>query len=163
MYRFSDIRSGQIRTDKILSQSGLITKDGQALLRSVSEKRLQVHCLCRGSYQTPLFPRHGVNGILHLVRVAGTKSEHALWCVHGDESKFSETFGAPNGSFISRGGDICVDFDLLFPTEVNMSGKSGKWKGLPRDDSPALRSLLWLTLVRSGLNLSLPDCVRENP
>lgn len=163
MYRFSIIRSGQIRTVQILSQSGLRTEDGQALLRDVSEKRIQVHCLCRGTYQTPLFPRHGVNGILHLVRVSGTKSEHALWCVHGDESKFAETFGAPKGSIISRDGNICVDFDLLFPAEVNLSGKSGQWNGLPRDDSPALRSILWLSLVRSGLNLSLPDCVRENP
>lgn len=163
MYRFSSNRSGQIRTVRILSQSGLSTEDGQALLRNVSEKRFQVHCLCRGTYQTALFPRHGVNGILHLVRVSGTKSEHAHWCVHGDESKFAETFGAPKGSIISRDGNICVDFDLLFPAEENLSGKSGKWHGVHRDDSPTLRSLLWLSLVRSGLNLSLPDCVRENP
>lgn len=163
MYRFSSIQSGQTRTVQILTQSGLSTEDGQVLLQAVSEKRLQVHCLCRGPGQTALFPRRGKNGILHLVRATGTISEHALWCVHGDESKLAETFGAPKGSIISLDGNICVDFDFLFPAESNPSGKSGKYQGVQRDDSPALRSLLWLTLVRAGLNLSLPECVRKNP
>lgn len=77
-------------------------------------------------------------------------------CAHGDDSRIADVYRAPAGSILARDGVITVNFDLLFPQKQEPSDGMGAWQGKPPDHSAALRSLMWLLVVQSGLHVSGP-------
>lgn len=157
MYTITSSHANRLTTHGVFPHAFASTAAGQLLIRSAERDGYQLRCLCTGRPSSPLRPRVGDHGVLHLCRSKETEYEHVPGCKHGDRSRIADAYGAPAGSIVERDGNITVDFDLLFPDDEKSHGGSGRWQGDQRDHGAALRSLMWLLLVESGLQCWWPE------
>lgn len=143
-----------LRIHGVLDHSLVLTTAGQTWIQEAARHGYQLRCLCSGSPSSPLHTRTRETGVTHPYRANETEEEHVPGCIHGDDSQIADAYCAPPGSIVSRNGIITVNFDLLFPDDDNSSEGTGKWQGTQDDHGAALRSLMWLLVVQSGLHCS---------
>ncbi len=152
MYGITSTHANRLMTHGVFPQALAPTVEGQRLIRNAERDGYEVRCLCTGTPSSPLHSRRSDDGILHLCRAKGTEYEHVRGCKHGDSTRIADAYGAPAGSIVELDGNIIVDFDLLFPNDDMSPGDGGEWQGDQRDHGAALRALMWLLLVESGLH-----------
>ena len=160
------ITSGQpnrLKIHRLFEHALVLEPEAQALLREAERDGHQLRCLCSGHPSSTLHTRGGKSGAQHPYRAKDNEHEHVPGCVHGDSSRIADVYRAPAGSISARDGVITVDFDLLFPREQESSDGMGEWQGSPPDYGAALRSLMWLLIVQSGLHVSGPECHLADP
>ena len=164
MYSISRLNRKEFLTVRVVQRSELAGHSGQILLQEVLEKGYKVHCLCCGSHEAPLVVLTNTAGLLglYVVHPKGKGPKHSHGCAHAYDEKIAEAFGVSPDSITSRSGIVCVDFDFLLRSP-EPSGTGVPWQSGHHDLSQSLRSLLWLLLVRSSLNVAVPRRSSVNP
>lgn len=164
MYAISRPDGEKLLTVRVVQRSELSGQPGQVLLQQIIDSRQKVHCLCCGDYEAPMLVIRNTAGFLGLypVHFKGKGRRHSHGCAHVTGEKIAEAFGVFPVAISSLSGNLCVDFDFLFRSPES-SGTCGHWQGGHHDLSQALRSLLWLLFVRSGMNIAVPRPFKANP
>ncbi|CAD5372945.1 hypothetical protein RA210_U250044 [Rubrivivax sp. A210] len=145
MYRIT-----QNGTRTLFGRSTLQETVVQRMLRAATQPMGSVTCLCKGEPGAPLQVKE-VNGNIYLARKDGTAGQHLSGCFHSSSAAFGQAFGFEPGTVTEVKGKFEINLRSLLE-DPKSSGGTGR-NGSTRRHPPALLSLLWLILVRSGLNV----------
>lgn len=160
MYSIQSVtdRSGP-RIELTFSRSQLSDANVQRALGSVREGTSRLLCLCAGLPGIALTQYKG--DLVRPKRLPGTGSRHMPGCVHFEWQPGGVRL--PSGC-ISGGGDESLLVNLAAFTRID-EHQSGHGSGASSSArySPPLLSLLWILLVRSGLNVFEPTAHRVDP
>lgn len=144
----------------VFGRSRVREKTVQDLLKHVTNGRGSVTCLCKGDHSPPLLNTYQ-RSYIALRRPTNTGSSHTPGCEHYDWS--TSPFGMPAGSASESDGVLQINIDrLLWESEPNFGSGGGDSASHPRN-CPPLLALLWLLIVRAGLNTYHASHHRPNP
>lgn len=152
-----------VRSASLFGKAELSSPRVQAWLAEAAEGRADVTCLCRGTLGLPMVTH--LRKLRYLRREPHSGAQHSPGCLHHDIDASSLGL-APGGLLSKKGkeGELVVDLDRLLRLDDDKVGQgSGGRAHQIREYTPPLHGLLWLLLLRAGLNVDHVDYPSQRP